>query len=286
MDSDHGDHAAGHGDDHGAGHAADAGSISEIEAATKVVELATMTDADYRAWIAALNPNRSDAAPDDTRMGGHLGPQAWTHETDPAVCEELGRELDRAREIALSMPTPADAVAAGYSQVTPYVPGIAAHYMNFDYLDGKFELEKPEMVLYDGSGPDAQVVGLSYFIVKEGDSEPTDGFVGGNDHYHRHVGLCVRGTMVIGDSATTKEDCEARGGVKQDDSGGWMAHAWVVPGCESPWGVFSASNPVLDGELPDNAGEGQPCSGSGVTDRYDLDAGPPASEDDDVASGE
>jgi hypothetical protein len=64
-----------------------------------------------------------------------------------------------------------------------------------------------------------------------------------------------------------------------------MAHAWVVPGCESPWGVFSASNPVLDGTLPEHAGQGQPCSGSGVTDRYDFAPGPPAAGDDDVASG-
>ena len=31
--------------------------------------------------------------------------------------------------------------------------------MNFSLVDGVFEVDKPEMILYDGSGPDARVVG-------------------------------------------------------------------------------------------------------------------------------
>ena len=49
-----------------------------------------------------------------------------------------------------------------------------------------------------------------------------------------------------------------------------MSHAWVVPGCESPWGVFSAASPLLDDALgAENNGPG--CAGSSVRDRYDLD---------------
>ena len=44
------------------------------------------------------------------------------------------------------------------------------------------------MLLYDGDGPTAGIVGLSYYIMKDGDDEPTEGFTGDNDHYHRHVG--------------------------------------------------------------------------------------------------
>ena len=51
------------------------------------------------------------------------------------------------------------------------------------------------MLLYDGTGADAHMVGLSYYIIKEGEAEPTDGFGGNNDHYHRHVGLCVKGAV-------------------------------------------------------------------------------------------
>ena len=33
------------------------------------------------------------------------------------------------------------------------------------------------------------------------------------------------------------------GGKKAEGGNGWMSHAWVVPGCESPWGVFSGATP-------------------------------------------
>lgn len=50
-----------------------------------------------------------------------------------------------------------------------------------------------------------------------------------------------------------------------------MVHAWVVEGCESPWGVFSDFNPVLDMQLAEASGNaGGGCAGSGVRDRYDM----------------
>jgi hypothetical protein len=54
-----------------------------------------------------------------------------------------------------------------------------------------------------------------------------------------------------------------------------MSHAWVVPGCESPWGLFSGANPMLDMALAETSGtDGGGCAGSGVKDRYDLTPGP------------
>ena len=50
-----------------------------------------------------------------------------------------------------------------------------------------------------------------------------------------------------------------------------MSHAWVVPGCESPWGVFSAASPLLDDDLGrDGEASSGGCVASGVRDRYDL----------------
>ena len=64
------------------------------------------------------------------------------------------------------------------------------------------------------------------------------------------------------------------GGRKANGSAGWMSHAWVVPGCESPWGVFSGASPVLDLDLFSNNGKaGAGCAGSGVLARYNLDPG-------------
>ena len=213
------------------------------------------------------------AAPDDNHgHGGHAGPQPWVAMVDQDQCVTLSKELELARTTALAYPTAADAMAAGWVRVTNYVPGIAAHYMNFGLVDGTFTIDEPEMILYDGDDPDARVVGLSYYMIHAGEAEPSQGFTGANDHFHRHVGLCTKpGAGVIGDSTTTAEQCRAMGGFKADGSKGWMSHAWVVPGCESPWGVFSGASPVLDRTLADASGTNDgACSASGVRDRYDL----------------
>jgi hypothetical protein len=251
--------------------------------AAMVVALSETTDDVYENWLRWLaasgltnhSHGGNEFAPDDNKgMGGHLGPQAWHAMTDQAQCDQLKSELKLARETALKYPTVADAEAAGWVQVTPYVPGIAAHFMKFSVVDGTFDITQPEMILYDGTDDNARVIGLSYFIRQAGAAEPTQGFTGNNDHYHRHDGLCIGATGVIGDSTTTEEECRAMGGRKANGSSGWMSHAWVVPGCESPWGVFSGANPILDRELTANSGEdGGGCGGSGVLARYDLAPG-------------
>lgn len=258
-----------------------ASATGEGAAAALVIGLGEATDADYKAWrwwardtgaIGASHADHLAAAPDDAGgHGGHAGPQAWTALTDPAQCDALTAEIETAREVALAHPTAADATAAGWIRVTGYVPGIAAHYMNFGLVDGEFAVDEPEMLLYDGGGPDAHIAGLSYYIIHEGDAEPTQGFTGTNDHYHRHEGLCVGAGGVIGDSTTTEEDCAARGGAKANGSKGWMSHAWVVPGCESPWGLFSAASPLLDGSLGAASGDNDGgCMGSDNRARYGL----------------
>ena len=238
-------------------------SSGEAAEARLVSALADVSDDAYEAWLQRLSTTTT-----------HAGPQAWSAVTSQQTCADLTDEVEQARTVALDHPTPVEAEAAGYTQVTGYVPGIAAHYMNFSYLDDEFAIDEPEMLLYDGTGDDASIVGLSYYIVMGAPVEPTQGFVGDNDRYHVHEGLCVAGTLVVGDSTTTAEDCAARGGAKAGGANNWMSHAWVVPGCESPWGVFSGANPLLDPTLGESSGtDGGSCAGSGVRDRYDLSAG-------------
>lgn len=258
----------------------------ELGDAKIVIALSNVKDDVYDNWLRWMAASTqgghdqmpataaSSTTPAANTMGGHVGPQAWHAMTDQKQCDALEAELALARDTALKYPTVADAERAGWSRVTGYVPGIAAHYMNFSIVDGEFDITKPEMLLYDGSEPDSRIVGLSYFIRQEGAVEPTQGFTGNNDSYHRHLGLCVSGAGVIGDSTTSKEDCEKMGGSKADGTDGWMNHAWVVPGCESPWGVFSGVSPLLENDLADATGsDGGGCAGSGVRDRYNLDAG-------------
>ncbi|MBN2622918.1 MAG: hypothetical protein JXA83_06110 [Acidimicrobiales bacterium] len=199
-----------------------------------------------------------------------LDPDPWNPMTDPDECAALADELRRAKEVAARYPTIADAEAAGYRKVTTYYPGIAAHYMNFDHLQDGFVLEEPEMLLYDGDGPEAGVVGLSYYILQEGDEEPTEGFTGDNDHYHRHVGLCFKDGVVAAGSNTSEEECADVGGEKSDGSAGWMSHVWITPGCESDWGVFSGANPALKVRGMDTTGEVPTGCGTGKTMDDDL----------------
>jgi hypothetical protein len=207
-------------------------------------------------------------------MGGSLthtlDPDPWNPITDPDECAALADELSRAKAVAERYPTIADAEAAGYRRVTTYLPGIAAHYMNFEHLQDGFVLEEPEMLLYDGDGPDASIVGLSYYILHEGEEEPAEGFTGDNDHYHRHVGLCIRDGVVAAGSSTSEEDCAAIGGRKSDGTSGWMSHVWIAPGCESDWGVFSGANPQLTVRTPGDTSSVPPGCGTGKTMSDDL----------------
>ena len=261
---------------------------SEGAAAQLVISLGEASDADYDAWLWWMRAQGSGgdhhaaAAPGDSGgHGGHVGPHPWTAMTDQAQCDRLEAELDQARAVTEKYNTVAKAEAGGWVKVTGYVPGIAAHYMNFGEVDTKFDIDRTERILFDGTVPDSAVVGLSYYIIHEGEAEPSQGFTGPNDHFHRHMGLCIVNGVVAGDSQTTQEDCAARGGSKAGGDKQWMNHVWVVPGCESPWGVFSAATPVLDGALGGESGsDGGGCAGSGVRDRYGLDDVAPAAVND------
>jgi len=238
----HSDAAGGH--SHGAsGGSAGGGGADHPHAATAAgIETAS---GQSPCELAGANPEG-----DGTGAGGHghHGPSAQQAIADPAVRVALADQLSVARTSALSFPTAADAQAAGYRKVTSYLPCIAAHYMKYPLVDGTFDASAPEMLLYDGNGPDARIVGLSYYVISTAGAP--EGFAGPNDPWHQHIGLCTRNGLVVGGSNLTEEECAARGGRKADGSNAWMVHAWVVPGWESAWGTFSAEHPELGVSVP------------------------------------
>ena len=160
---------------------------------------------------------------------------------------ELGDQLALARAAALRYPTVADALAGGYVKVVGYVPLIGSHYIKWSSMDGTFDVNDPEMLLYDGTDPTSHIVGLSYYVFS--DTEPSP-FVGQNDHWHQHIGLCIKDGVVVGGEQLSAADCAARGGTKANAGNGWMVHAWVVPGWDSPQGVFSPEHVGLTPDLP------------------------------------
>jgi hypothetical protein len=180
-----------------------------------------------------------------THAHGHgAGSEPAPVALDATTRTKLAGQLRTARDVAARYPTVKEAEADGYRAVTSYLPLIGAHYIKFLTVDGTFDLEQPEMLLYDGTSPSSRIVGLSYYVR---DEQAPSGFAGGNDHWHRHIGLCIDtdNPFVLGDEQTTEEECRRRGGVKAEGADGWMVHAWVVPGWESTQGVFSAENPQL-----------------------------------------
>ncbi len=260
-------------------------TMSEVDTARLVQNLATVPDSDYYAWLQRAGGHdhaHTSAATGDLLASGpdhHSGPQAWKAITDPATCQLLADQLATARAVAMRYPRAKDAEKAGYKQATPYVMGIGAHWVKDELIDETFDITQPEMILYDGNDENANVIGLSYEMHWKHDTEPTVGFAGRNDHYHRHMTLCFKDNVTIGDSTMTEEQCKAMGGTILDGRYLWMSHAWVVPGCESPWGVFSGINPVLDIAQGNESGRAPGCSASfahhGTRWMYSLPGAPP-----------
>ena len=138
---------------------------------------------------------------------GTPGPRLQQVITDPATRTLLGEQLAVARDAALRYPTAADAIAAGYRRITTYIPCIAAHYINTRFIDRTGSIPtRAEMLLYDGNGPDARIVGLSYYV--SGMTTAPEGFAGPNDEWHQHIGLCVSVSgVVIGGTQLTADEC-------------------------------------------------------------------------------
>src|SRR5829696_5428365 len=179
---------------------------------------------------------------------GHRGPVPFTP-LDADVREVYADQVAAANAVVAALPTVADAEAAGYRRVSPYVPCIAAHYVKTSALmeDG-FRPETPEVVRYAGTDPDSEVVGLSYLTMSE---DAPEGFAGHNDPWHVHEKLCLGDGGVLGIETATEEDCAARGGRMVDVGNIWMTHMWNVPGWESRWGLFSSEHPDLGGRVGD-----------------------------------
>ena len=206
-------------------------------------------------------------------VDGHGSPQHWTPLTDPEECAALGSELDAALAVADAHPTVQDALDAGYIKATGYIEGIAAHYIKLsELMDPGFDAGRPEMLLYDGDQPGSRMIGISYATFSDEVIDPADhGFTGPNDYPHNHDGLCTNGGLVVGGESTSDEECARRGGSKIG-AALQMIHAWVVPGCESPYGLFSAENPVLDRALGEHTTE--PGSANCAFSDYELDSTP------------
>jgi hypothetical protein len=154
---------------------------------------------------------------------------------DARTRARLGVQLDQAQAAALRYPTAADAVRAGYRLGVGYERQLGTHYFRFASIDDRFDPRDPEMLLYSGDELGARLVGATYYVV--GSPLEPAGFAGGNDRWHQHLATCVnRDGVHVEPGDTFAAGCPRRG------RNAWMLHVWVVPGYESPGGVFSVYN--------------------------------------------
>jgi hypothetical protein len=167
---------------------------------------------------------------------------------DATTRAKLALQLVEARQAALRYPTVADAQKAGMILAGEFSPLTGAHYINIPSaasIAGQFDPSNPGSLIYDGTSPTSKVIGVMYL---SGAALPPEGFAGPNDHWHRHTNTCVifGGTKIVvpfaADSDVTQAMCDAKHGIFMRRTT-WMVHAWVVPGWESPSGVFSHDNP-------------------------------------------
>jgi hypothetical protein len=191
-----------------------------------------------------------------------------------ATRDTLAAELVAARSVAMQYPTVADAKKAGFILAGKFTPGAGAHYISisnsagaFTGGDGNTDLaaDKPLAYIYAGTARTSRIVGLMYGAFT---SDAPTGFAGPNDHWHRHRNLCITfGNGKIGipfppDTNVLKSQCDKVNGRFMRETL-WMVHAWVVPGWESPQGVFSHANVDLHcGDGTDHVDNVGFCTGS------------------------
>lgn len=81
-----------------------------------------------------------------------------------------------------------EALTAGYVPVSPHIPGMGAHYVNFGLVDEVFDPTQPEILLYsltEGNKP--KLVAVEYAALGEA---PPEGFTGSSDEWEIHEAAC------------------------------------------------------------------------------------------------
>ena len=104
------------------------------------------------------------------------------------------------------------AIADGYVDIGLNVPGQGMHFLKESLLDGVFDAEKPELLLYVERGNRLELVGVEYAVPTSLSESAPAGFSGDADSWH-----------------------------VEEDFGLWVLHAWIWLG--NPDGIFANTNP-------------------------------------------
>jgi hypothetical protein len=220
---------AGGGVDHGSH-----GSTGVPDQATAVVPGAPASD------LAGASHQAHGANPEgESLFGGHShGAAGPTTDQDWVV---MGQQLAASRAASAKYRDIAVAKAAGYFQVTQFIPGLGLHLVNLGISQERFDPAKPQILLYEPTGSGGfRLAGVGYAFTAASPVPPV-GFAGGTDVWHYHERLCFlpNGSVTITPDAAS---CHARSGVFQRRTA-WLLHAWIW--VQNPQGVFTEYNPKV-----------------------------------------
>jgi hypothetical protein len=154
--------------------------------------------------------------------------------------------------------TAADAQRDGWVKATRSLYGIGAHYLKGGvrgFLAGNgFDLEHPNIMLFDGEGADAKFAGVSYIVA----GATPEGFAGPYDVWHRHSAVCFAAGLVISEGENegspidlSDAGCKAHGGIMFPISYLSMIHLWIGPGYLGKAPIMAHDHKLLyDGYRP------------------------------------
>lgn len=186
----------------------------------------------------------------------------------PEVCTRVALQLDLAKAYAEQYPTLGDAYANGFANTFNRINGMGTHtgkqwltpadladpsFDRFDpvvpdsVIDDVFQPTRPEFLQYDGNGPGAVLVGMSYYV-RTDDGQPPPGFEGDNDWWHHHPRLCLsRATAEVIGVNTTDTACNAaaNNGINVHFDDYYMLHVWLVDDLELHNDVHAAFHPCI-----------------------------------------
>jgi hypothetical protein len=121
------------------------------------------------------------------------------------------QELDRARAATTRYATLSAALADGYEDINVVMSGMGRHYMKKALVDDRFEVDKPEILVYATIGGTEQLVAVEYAVPLDKSVAAPTGFTGDDDVWDHNTGF-----------------------------GLWLVHAWVH--LDNPNGVFKPLN--------------------------------------------
>ncbi len=221
--------------------------------------------ADDPATTTAPDATTTSAAHDDTGeahddMEGMDHGEGTGHESELDVTyanlpPAMKAQVDITKAVVERYPTAADATLAGWQKATISLNGIGAHYLKGGptgfLAEYAFDAANPNVLLYDGEGPDAKIAGASFIL-----TEPNpQGYEGDLDVWHYHYGVCfdMSTFLVIAEVdghegstiSMTSEECESKGATVFPIEDLYMIHVWVAPDYIEDVPVFAHDHPKL-----------------------------------------